>query len=233
MEGGSKPAHGARALIEGEKTAFDKRAKDRLAHGFVPDLRRLRRVPWFYNNVWRDPKFVDIHWMPKLRFVIDLARERGGRVLELGCGYGLLSLEMARYGLDVVGLDLSPENIAIAERFKDQNPYRESFGSLQYVCADVADIEWDRECFDSVVFFRSLHHLPDLAGVLAKARSWLKPGGYLLLSEPVRRHFTRESARMAAILRLVLPTWEKFETKLDRPWTASEWESAVDKIFRE
>ncbi len=75
-------------LIQMEKQAFDQQAEERIEHGFVPDLRRLKKVNWFYNNVWRDPEFVKIHWMPRINSIIEQARSRGGRVLELGCGYG-------------------------------------------------------------------------------------------------------------------------------------------------
>jgi len=42
--------------------------------------------------------------MPEVEFVLDIAAKRGGgeRVIELGCGYGYLTLELARNGLDVM-----------------------------------------------------------------------------------------------------------------------------------
>ena len=43
-----------------EADAFDKQIEERIKNGFIPDLRRLRKVDWFYNNVWREPEFVEI-----------------------------------------------------------------------------------------------------------------------------------------------------------------------------
>jgi len=65
-------------LIVQEKQAFDRQVEERLKHGYVPDLRRLNKVDWFYNNVWRDPEFVKIHWMPRINHIIDKVKKRGG-----------------------------------------------------------------------------------------------------------------------------------------------------------
>ncbi len=113
-------------ILEKEAEAFDKQIEERIKHGFIPDLRRLQKVEWFYNNVWREPKFVEIHWMPKINFILDIAKNKGGVVLEIGCGSGYLSLELARNGLDVTGVDLSSKNIEIARKFAKENPYKEN-----------------------------------------------------------------------------------------------------------
>ena len=220
-------------LIKLEKQAFDKQSEERIEHSFVPDLRRLKKVDWFYNNVWRDPEFVKIHWMPRINFIIEQAKSRGGKVLELGCGYGMLSLEMARNGLDVVGVDLSPRSIEIANQYKEENPFTDNFGSLEYCCQDFTEIEFPSASFDSVVFFRSLHHVAKTEDVLREVYRVMKPGGNLLLSEPVRAHFTEQSARFALVLRMILPTWEPFDKKLGVKWTEALWEEKVAEIFKE
>ncbi len=220
-------------LIQLEKQSFDIQAEERIEHDFVPDLRQLKKVSWFYNNVWRDPEFVKIHWMPRINFIIEQAKSRGGKVLEPGCGYGMLSLEMARNGLDVVGVDLSPKSIEIANRYKAENPFTDTFGGLDYRCGDFTEMEFPSESFDSVVFFRSLHHIANTKDVLSKVHRAMKPGANLLISEPVRAHFTEESARFALVLRTVLPTWEPFDKKLGVKWTDTLWEEKVTEIFKE
>nr|MEE4266997.1 class I SAM-dependent methyltransferase [Candidatus Krumholzibacteria bacterium] len=216
-----------------EALEFDAQTRERLAHGFVPDLRRLAQVDWFYNNVWRDPEMALLHWQPRIQKIVDLAAQQGGRVLELGCGCGMLSLEMARHGLDVTGVDLSPVSIEVADRFRESNPFTEGFGRLNYICADFGEQEWEDASFDSVVFFRSLHHFPDIHQVMEKTHALLKPGGHLLISEPVRSHFNQDSALMAAVLRLVLPTWEPFSLKMADPWDEKRIEENITKIFEE
>lgn len=222
-----------RDLIEQEKEAFDKQTEERLEHGFIPDLRNLQNVDWFYNNVWRDPEFAKIQWMPRINYIIDQVKERGGRVLEVGCGCGMLSLEMARNGLQVVGVDVSPKSIEVANQFKSKNQESKDFGSLKYHCADISDLDFDSEAFDSVVFFRSLHHFPDLQATLAKAHQASKKEAYLLISEPVRANFNEKSAQFCALLRAILPTWEPYEKKLSVSWTNDKWQEQVTEILKE
>ncbi len=219
-------------LLEEEQQAFDHQAHERIKNGLIPDLRRLEKVPWFYNNVWRDPKMVEIHWMPRINRIIEQAKGRGGSVLELGCGFGMIALELARNGLDVTGMDLSPAHIEIAERFRDENPYTEGFGFLNYRSEDILKADLGEESFDTVLFFRALHHMPDIDTVLDKVERCLKPGGFLLISEPVRAHFSRQSALFATLLRTVLPTWEGDE-KLDGPWNDAAWSARLDEVFKE
>lgn len=220
-------------MLDEERGAFDRRTRERIGHGFVPDLRRLAHVDWFYNNVWRDPRLVEIHWMPRIRRIVDRARERGGRVLEIGCGYGMISLELARNGLHVVGVDLSEASIEIAEKYRDENPHREGFGSLEYRSGDIMDLTFAEGAFDTVVFFRSLHHLPEAEKLMQHLHRWLKPSGGLLASEPVRAHVSRDTAFFAALLRTLLPTWQDAEARLGGPWSEERWDARVDEIHRE
>ncbi len=216
-----------------EAEAFDAQTKERIANGFVPDLRRLEEVDWFYNNVWRDPQMALLHWQPRIDKIIGIASQSGGQVLELGCGCGMLSLEMARHGLQVTGVDLSPVSIEVANEYREANPFGEGFGRLKYICGDFEELEFPKESYDSVVFFRSLHHFPNTSAVMARTKRILKPGGNLIISEPIRSHFNRDSARMAALLRLVLPTWVPAGEKLAGPWSAERLEENINEIFAE
>jgi 2-polyprenyl-3-methyl-5-hydroxy-6-metoxy-1,4-benzoquinol methylase len=222
-----------RTALEHEKAVFDQQAKERISAGFVPDFRRLAKVEWFYNNVWREPEFVEIHWMPRIRNIIAQARQCGGRVLEVGCGYGMLSLELARNGIDVTGIDLSGEHIAVAERYCDENTFTDGFGSLKYLRGDIMEAEFGLESFDAVIFFRSFHHMSRPDEVMDKVRSILKTKGRLILSEPVRSHFTRESALFAAMVRLMLPTWESYPEKLGKIKCHEDIKQYVDALFKE
>ena len=155
-----------------------------MRHGFVADLRRLKKAEWFYNNAWREPDFVRLHILPKVRYVIAIAKKKGGRVLELGCGNGFLSLELARNGLHVVGIDGSRKNIEIAQKLLKANPFVKGFGSLEYMCADIEALDLGTDCFSSVVFFSALHHMSDVDALLRKVHRALKNTGRLLYTNP-------------------------------------------------
>jgi magnesium-protoporphyrin O-methyltransferase len=89
---------------------------------------------------------------------------RGQRILDAGCGTGLLAIEAARRGADVVAVDLSPTLIGLA---RERIPADLDGGSLEFRVGDM----WDPELgdFDHVVAMDSLIHydLPDAVRMLA------------------------------------------------------------------
>ena len=216
--------------IQSEKEAFDRQAIDREKNGFVPDLQGLVDVPWFYNNAWRDPKIAEIQIKPRIDFIIEFLKKTipGGRVLEIGCGTGLLSLELSRNNFDVLGLDVSPKNIEVAKKYANR-----SSGKLDYLACDALNFTPENEKYDAVVFFRSFHHFENLQKLVENIRNWLAPGGKLAISEPVRGEFTENSAIFGAVLRACLPTWIGFEEKLKGKWDFNEVQKQVDEIFSE
>lgn len=219
--------------LKKEAESFDRQTDERIKQGFIPDLRRLKNVDWFYNNIWRDPEFVKIHLMPKINFVLDIARQKGGTVLELGCGYGYLTLELARNGLNVTGVDLSPASIDIAKKFAGENKFKKNFGSLTYLCDDIMSMDISENKFDTIIFFGTLHHIGDINELLFKVWRALKSEGNLIVCEPIRNNFTKESAEFAAILRAVLPTWIPHKKKLEGLDNSESWKLYVGKIFNE
>jgi trans-aconitate methyltransferase len=99
-----------------------------------------------------------------------LAPRAGERILDVGCGTGQLTAEMARAGAEVVGVDHSPAMIEQA---------RGNFPGLRFEVADVTEIEY-REQFDAVFSNAVLHWVPAAdvaASAIARA---LKPEGRLV-----------------------------------------------------
>jgi len=129
----------------------------------------------------------------EVRYVlIHAARRPGMRVLDLGCGAGWLSLELARQGAHITAVDISKTNLALGRYMVENNarnfPYLyqrfaglqcrlEEFGSVEYVYGDLNNITLPRAEFDAVVVWDSLHHITDLELLLAKIRTTLKPDG--------------------------------------------------------
>jgi SAM-dependent methyltransferase len=105
------------------------------------------------------------------------------RLLDLGCGTGWTSQFFARAGYDVVGVDIAPSMIQLAEESRN----RAGLGNLTFVCSDYEALSFRCE-FDCAVFFESLHHAEDEGLALRKAYEALKPGGICLASEPGRGH---------------------------------------------
>ncbi|MET8565960.1 class I SAM-dependent methyltransferase [Streptomyces flaveolus] len=115
----------------------------------------------------------------------------GRRLLDLGCGTGKSSLELARLGFDVTGVDLSPEMLRVA-RGKD------SAEQVEFVQADARSLP-DLGTFEAVVTMgEPLTYLPgedDLAQVLHGVRRSLVPGGLFVLDLPTAGFQDRLAAR--------------------------------------
>lgn len=114
------------------------------------------------------------------------------RVLDLGCGSGWTSVFFARRGYDVVGQDIAPDMIALAERNREQA----NAAGLRFLVADYEALQF-RDEFDAAVFYDALHHAVDPAAALAGAWRALKPGGILVTVEPGTGHAASEAARNA------------------------------------
>jgi SAM-dependent methyltransferase len=190
--------------IAAEARAFDGRISERLAAGFVPDLRRAVKCEYFYKSFWRDPQFIRLY----VGHIVDgylelLARNCAPhqRILDVGCGAGYVSLELARNGHDVYAIDISSANIEIARRTLAENPFRDGFGSLRYETLPFHRVEGE---FDVVLFSVSLHHMPDVEGVVRRSWELIRPGGYVLCYEPCHERFHEQDAAQVALIRAVL-----------------------------
>lgn len=133
-------------------------------------------------NRWWDPQGPQrpLHELnpARLGYVAGRVSLAGARVLDVGCGGGLLSEAMAASGARVTALDLAPELIEVArlhllESGLDVDYRLQSVESL----ADEAPAS-----FDAITCMEMLEHVPDPGSVLRACARLLKPGGVLLLS---------------------------------------------------
>ena len=97
------------AKLAEEAHAFDRQIDERVANGHIPDLRLCTPCDYFYNNPWRRPAYVQLDFGEQFEIIREAIRthapkaERTPVVLEVGCGPGYLSLELARAGFNVTG----------------------------------------------------------------------------------------------------------------------------------
>ena len=103
---------------------------------------------------------------------------RGARVLDVGCGGGLLSEAMAREGAHVTALDLSPDLVEIAKLHLLESGLRVDY-RLQSVESLAAEMPG---AFDAITCMEMLEHVPDPGSVLAACATLLAPGGRLFVS---------------------------------------------------
>lgn len=99
---------------------------------------------------------------------------RGGRVLDVGCGVGVLAAYLVQLGFDVVGIEPAEHACRAA---------RSQF-ALQVHQGTLHDVSLAPGTFDAVTFFDVLEHLPDPVADLRAARALLKPGGVVAAKVP-------------------------------------------------
>lgn len=100
-------------------------------------------------------------------------------LLDLGCGPGSISLDLAEWVGSVIGIDAAPEAIARADDDRD----RRGVHSATFAVGDVYDIPFEDNQFDVVYAHQLLQHLADPVAVLREARRVLKPGGVLAVRD--------------------------------------------------
>ena len=100
----------------------------------------------------------------------------GMTVLELGCGAGYFTQELARSGADIVAIDVSPELLEIA-RTNCSSP------NVQYQIQNAYALSYSEAVFDSVVGSSVLHHL-EIEEALRDIYRVLKPMGTIYFTEP-------------------------------------------------
>ena len=108
------------------------------------------------------------------------AAPQGARVLEVGCGPGLLSIRLARrHGLDVTGMDLDP---AMVQRARANAERQSGDGSRPtFLVGEVASLAFPDASFDLAASTLSMHHWADPASGLAEIGRVLRPGALALV----------------------------------------------------
>jgi 2-polyprenyl-6-hydroxyphenyl methylase / 3-demethylubiquinone-9 3-methyltransferase len=101
----------------------------------------------------------------------------GLRLLDIGCGGGLLSEPMARLGATVVGADAAPRNIPVAQVHAEQSGL-----TIDYRHTTAEDLAAAGEVFDVVLNMEVVEHVADPLAYLTACQQLLKPGGLMICS---------------------------------------------------
>lgn len=142
---------------------------------------------------WWDPngKFKPLHMLNPCRldyitsqiaaeYDRDLTKDMpfaGLRILDIGCGGGLLSEPMARLGAEVVGADAAPRNIPVAQVHAEQSGLL-----IDYRHTTAEDMAVAGEQFDAVLNMEVVEHVANPLGYLTACQQLLKPGGIQICS---------------------------------------------------
>ena len=174
---------------------------------------------------WWDPEseFRPLHQINPLRldWIETHARVAGKRVLDVGCGGGILSDAMARRGADVLGIDLAAKPLKVAQL----HAMEAGTPSVEY--REIAAEALAEQCpaqFDMVTCMEMLEHVPDPSSIVQACSALVKPGGWLFFSTLNRNAKSFLFAIVGAehVLKL-LPKGTHEYAKFIRPSELAQW----------
>lgn len=146
-----------------------------------PEIIKFNNLAHAWWNL--DGEFRTLHHINPTRmgFISSFVNLSQKRVIDVGCGGGILSESMANVGAYVTGVDLAPQSIEVAKLH-----LYETNLSVDYQCIDIAEIAkqavLQNKLFDVVTNMEMLEHVPDPELIISNCAKLLKAGGYAFFS---------------------------------------------------
>ena len=164
----NKKMIGEEAFKEHEHAWWDENGPYRLLHTLTPHRLSWMRLQWAKHQGYVDAEGLKRPWLD------------GVRVLDVGCGGGLLSEPLARQGAYVTGIDARAPHIEVARSHHDKHEKLH----LVYQAQSLKDYAQcvEPESFDLIVAFEVIEHTTDPFAFLKQVNTLLKPGGLFVLS---------------------------------------------------
>jgi 2-polyprenyl-6-hydroxyphenyl methylase / 3-demethylubiquinone-9 3-methyltransferase len=147
---------------------------------------------------------------------------KGLRVLDIGCGGGILCEPLARLGAEMVGVDPSGANIRAAQAHAGESEL-----AIDYRCTTAEDLAERGEQFDLVLAMEVVEHVTDVPLFVASCASMVKPGG-LMIAATLNR--TLKSFALAIVGAEYILRWLPVGThRWDKFVTPNELEIAMEQ----
>lgn len=132
---------------------------------------------------WWDPnsEFRPLHEINPLRlnWIDERVHLQNKRVLDVGCGGGILAESMAKKGAEVLGIDLAEKSIKVAELHKLET----GVSNVNYRLVTVEDLAKEQpEQYDAITCLEMLEHVPEPASIVKACAQLCKPGGWVFFS---------------------------------------------------
>jgi 2-polyprenyl-6-hydroxyphenyl methylase/3-demethylubiquinone-9 3-methyltransferase len=145
------------------------------------DAAEIAKFEALASRWWdKESEFKPLHDINPLRanFIDELAHLAGKKVLDVGCGGGILSESMAQRGAEVTGIDMGEAPLSVAKLHA-----LESGVAVNYQRIEVETLAAEQPAsFDVVTCLEMLEHVPDPASVVKACFELVKPGGHVFFS---------------------------------------------------
>lgn len=146
------------------------------------DPAELAKFSELAHRWWdKESEFRPLHEINPLRlgWIESIAPLHGSRVLDVGCGGGILADAMARRGAEVTGIDLATKSLKVAQL----HALEAGTPNIQYREVSVEALaDESPAAFDVVTCMEMLEHVPDPASVVEACSRLVKPGGWVFFS---------------------------------------------------
>ena len=154
---------------------------------------------------------IPIHHHPYPYLVRSLGDLAGKRVLEIGCGTGIVSVILAKRGAQhVEAIDISEKSIQLAVRRAKANDVADH---IHFQAMSVYEMDYSENSFDLIVGFNVLHHI-NIEDVVDKIYHPLKPGGSAYFLEPFGNALWLERLRLLVPVRVREEDKSHYQEKL-------------------
>jgi ubiquinone/menaquinone biosynthesis C-methylase UbiE len=165
------------------------------------------------------------------RIVVELLHREHGRLLEVGCGPGIMLPDLLAMGYEVDGIDVSAEMIRRAEQRMSSHPLGQR---CKLGTGDVENLAYPDATFDAVLAMGVLEYLPSYDVALREMARVLKPGGHVVLTIPNRASAYHVARASYIALRRLLgrPRSTSYEANPCLPWVLDRQLAAarLDKV---
>jgi len=197
------------------------------------DPNEVRKFEELAYRWWdRDSEFKPLHDINPLRlnYIDERANIKGKKVVDVGCGGGILSESMALRGAQVKGIDMGETPLSVANLHS-----LETGVEIDYQQISVEELaEQEAGQYDVVTCLEMLEHVPDPASVIAACAKLIKPGGDVFFSTINRNPKSFVFAIVGAeyILNL-LPKGTHEYAKFIRPSELESWARATGLMLKD
>jgi 2-polyprenyl-6-hydroxyphenyl methylase/3-demethylubiquinone-9 3-methyltransferase len=192
------------------------------------DLGEINKFSASAAHWWEEQgEFKTLHDINPLRlnYINERAHLADKKVIDIGCGGGILTESMAKLGANVTGIDMSQTALNVAKLHQLETGIQS-----EYIHTTAEAIAKERPAqYDVVTCLEMLEHVPDPASVIRACSALVKPGGHIFLSTINRNPKAYLFAILGAeYLLKLLPAQTHDYAKFIKPSELAEWTRKVD-----